>query len=841
MKETFDIKGMTCAACQANVNKAVSKLEGVKEVDVSLLANRMQVEYDASIIDQQTICNAVNAIGYQASCQNQEKTTSTQQQWQQTQQQAQKDQELSKKKLWVSIILLCILMYIAMAYMVHLPMPSILKGMENALINTILQMILASIILLIQNHFFVRGFKALFHKAPNMDSLVAIGSAASYGYALFYLFVMAYGMGHQNMEWVHKSMHSMYFDSAAMIVTLVSVGKYLETRSKAKTNDALDQLMDLAPKSATIIQNGKEVQVSSDQIQVGDIVLIRPGQRIPVDGTIIEGMGYLDQSAITGESMPVEKQVGQSVLSATMNENGTFKFRAEKVGQDSTLAQIIRLVDQASHSKAPIARIADKVAGIFVPTVIGIALITFVVWMLISHNFQMALNNAISVLVISCPCALGLATPVAIMVGTGKAAELGILLKSAQALETLQSIDTIVLDKTGTITLGKPSVQRIVTKENEESFLLLAASLEQGSAHPLAKAIIKEASRRQIKLNPCTDFKNTSGRGVKGKVQEKEIFGGNQKYMEENHIEITNEQKEVLLDMQRKGMTPLLFGQDGHVSGIVGVADTIRKESQSAIEAFKKQGLSVVMLTGDNENTANYLAQSLSLDQVISEVLPADKEKHVHDLQNQGQKVAMVGDGINDAPALVRSDVGIAIGAGTDIAMDSADIILMKDSLHDVNNAIDLSRAVIKNIKENLFWAFFYNVIGIPIAAGVFYPIFGWQLSPMFAAAAMSLSSMTVVTNALRLRKFKPKYTAKKEEVENWEEEKMKRVLKVDGMMCPHCQANVKKTLESIEGIAEVEVSLENKEATFMAEKSVSEEEIKQAIMDAGYTPLEFQ
>lgn len=908
MKETFDVTGMTCAACQANVTKAVSKLEGVSDVDVSLLANSMKVEYDKAVVDATTICQAVSAIGYGARPQNQE-VSSSQSKWQAKQEQAKEEQEQSWKRLRISVVFMVVLMYVAMADMMHWPLPAILSGMENALVNALVQIILATIVLFLQRHFFTHGFKALFHKAPNMDSLVALGAGASYLYALYHTFAMAYGMGHHQMELVHRGMHSLYYDSAAMIVTLVGVGKYLEARSKSKTNDALNQLMDLSPKNTTILKDGKEIQIATDQLQVGDIVVMRPGQRVPADGTIIQGNGSLDQSAITGESIPVEKQAGDPVISATINENGSFQFRAEKVGEDTTLSKIIQLVDEAGNSKAPIARIADKVAGVFVPVVIAIAALTFLVWIVLTRDFSMALNNAISVLVISCPCALGLATPVAIMVGTGKAAELGILLKSAEALETLQSIDTVVLDKTGTITSGTPSVQTVISTDNDPNTLVsLAAGLEQGSAHPLARAIVSYAHQTNISPVSCTEYETIPGKGVQANANGHRILGGNEAFLQEQHIDILADLHQKAEELQEEGMTVMFFANENKGLGIIAVADTVRSTSAQAIDTFRQQGLQVVMLTGDNQRTAQALAKTLHLDQVFSNVLPDQKESHVRELQAQGKKVAMVGDGINDAPALVRADVGIAIGAGTDIAMESADIVLMKDSLTDVNTAIDLSRAVIRNIHQNLFWAFFYNIIGIPIAAGLLIPIWGLQLSPMLGAAAMSLSSVSVVTNALRLRAFRPKYTDKEEPIKptetqhmhipvegmmcthcqqrvhdalmgvegvkravvDWEkgsadveaevyvtqaqihqavidagyqikeEHEMKKTIKVEGMMCQHCQAHVKEALEKVEGLSDVEVSLEDNQATFVMAEGTEPSVVEQAITDAGYQPKEW-
>ena len=675
-----------------------------------------------------------------------------------------------------------------------------------------------------------------------MDSLVAIGSGASFLYGLYALYRMAYGFGYGDMMMVHHSMHALYFESAAMIVTLVSVGKYLESRSKRKTGDALDKLMDLSPKNACVIRDGKEKMILASELMPHDQVVIRPGDRVPADGIIISGNGVLDQSAITGESIPVDKEVGDTVISATLNQNGSFIFEANKVGQDTTLAQIIKLVDEAGNSKAPIARVADKVSGIFVPIVIGIAIITGIVWILAGQSFEFALSNAVAVLVISCPCALGLATPVAIMVSTGKAAEYGILIKNAAALENMAHMDTIVLDKTGTITSGKPSVQQVVTDLDQRQFLALAASLEAGSGHPLGKAVVEYVQEQKIDVLPIDQFESISGKGIKGVVQGKPLLAGNYKFCKEQGVAFTDEILHGMEEAAGKGWTPLIFVQEQKVIGWISVADTIKETSKTAIHAFKQKGMHVVMLTGDNQKTAQTIAKELLVDEVISDVLPTDKENVIRTLQGQGRKVIMVGDGINDAPALMRADIGIAIGNGTDIAIDSADVVLMKSSLLDVNTAIDLSRKTIRNIHMNLFWAFFYNALGIPLAAGIFYPFFGWLLSPMIGSAAMSLSSVCVCTNALRLRWFKPEIVMDvketKQQEKKVEEKKMTKTMKIEGMMCQHCVAHVKKALEDIAGVTKADVDLESGSAKIEMETDVKEDILKKAIEDAGYTPV---
>ena len=874
--EKYNVTGMTCAACQANVTRCVSKLEGVEEVNVSLLANQMTVSYDESKVGEEDIIQAVEKIGYGASSLEQQQATAQSKagfrsEWQARQDQAMNSQKQMKRRLISSIVLLVPLMYIAMGSMMGLPVPWFFVGMENSLVNALAQLLLTIPVLFINRHFFQTGFKALWHRAPNMDSLVAIGSGASLVYGLFAMFRLAYGFGHGDMELVHEYAHALYFESAAMILTLVTVGKYLEARSKSKTGDALGKLVDLAPKTAVVLRGGVEQTIPAEQVVAGDIVVIRPGEGIPVDGVVTEGHGYVDQAAITGESIPVEKNPGDQVISATINKNGTFQFQASKVGEDTTLSQIIRLVDEASNSKAPIARLADKVSGVFVPVVIAIAIVTAIVWLIAGMGFEFALSNAISVLVISCPCALGLATPVAIMVGTGKAAEMGILIKSAESLENLHNVDTIVLDKTGTITSGHPAVTDVLPLDRsltEEQFLAEAAAAEFGSEHPLAQAVVERAQQLGLSLPKAEAFEAVAGRGIRAKVNGREYLAGNLAFLEENHLPATLEErsaaKSVVNKLAQEGKTPLLFLRNGKLLGVIAVADTIRETSRAAIQRFNEMGLHVVMLTGDNKVTAEAIRKELGIEQAISDVLPTQKEAHIRSLQEEGHKVAMVGDGINDAPALTRADIGIAIGAGTDIAIESADVVLMKDSLDDVAAAIDLSRAVVRNIHMNLFWAFFYNVLGIPLAAGVLYPAFQLRLSPMIGSAAMSLSSVCVVTNALRLRFFKRKgaplseksapaleashtdtdnQTAPVEEIpQEPENEKgsseMKKVLTVEGMMCAHCQAHVQKALAGVEGVTEAVVDLESKKATVTLAQDVADQALLDAVTEAGYTPV---
>lgn len=872
--EKYNVTGMTCAACQANVTRCVSKLEGVEEVNVSLLANQMTVSYDETQVSPETIVEAVEKIGYGASSLNKSADAQAEKQgfrveWQSRQEQAMLHQKEMKHRLVASVLLLVPLMYIAMGHMLFLPVPWFFVGEENSLVSALTQLVLTVPVLFINRHFFQTGLKALWHRAPNMDSLVAIGSGASLVYGLFAMFRLAYGFGHGDMAVVHEYAHALYFESAAMILTLVTVGKYLEAKSKSKTGDALGKLVDLAPKTAVIIRNGQEQTVPAEEVVAGDVVVIRPGEGIPVDGVVMEGRGYVDQAAITGESIPVEKGPGDQVISATINKNGSFRFRASKVGEDTTLSQIIRLVDEASNSKAPIARLADKVSGVFVPVVIVIALVTAIVWMIAGKGFEFALSNAISVLVISCPCALGLATPVAIMVGTGKAAEMGILIKSAESLENLHNVDTIVLDKTGTITSGHPSVTDVLVVDgvlSEKEFLAEAAAAEQGSEHPLAQAVVEYAAKEKLPMPQVESFEAVAGRGVSALVGGKRYLAGNLAYLQETGVLSSKEDLEKAAReverFAREGKTPLLFAREGKLAGIIAVADTVRETSRTALARFREMGLHVVMLTGDNGMTAEAIRKELDIEKAVSDVLPTEKESHIRALQEEGHKVAMVGDGINDAPALTRADIGIAIGAGTDIAIESADVVLMKDSLEDVAAAIELSRAVVRNIHMNLFWAFFYNVLGIPLAAGALFPAFGLRLSPMIGSAAMSLSSVCVVTNALRLRFFKRK-SAKTEEllpamevfhtavqdqqttipVESKPEQKkgmvaMKKVLIVDGMMCAHCQAHVQKALAGVEGVSEAVVDLENKKATVTLSQDVADRALMDAVTEAGYTPV---
>lgn len=747
MNKKYKVTGMTCSACSSRVEKCVEKLDGVNNVSVNLLTNSMQVDFDENKLTEEKIANSVIQAGY-----GMEIPTGKAEKKEGKEDVVEKNIESMKKRTIWSFIFLIPLMYVAMGHMIGLPQPSFLTGDANAVSFALTQLLLCIPVLYINRAYFERGFRSLIHGAPNMDTLISVGSGASLIYGIFAIYRMGYGLGTQNMELVHRYLHDLYFESAVMILALINIGKYLEARSKGKTSEAIQKLIDLAPKTAMVERNGQVVEIAAEDVLIGDVLQVKPGSSIPADGIVVEGMTSVDEAAITGESMPVEKKEGDTVTAATLNKTGFIRMRAVKVGQDTTFSQIIRLVEEASSSKAPIARMADKIAGIFVPTVMGIALLTGIVWLLMGAEFEFALSCAIAVLVISCPCALGLATPVAIMVGTGKGAENGILIKSGEALEITHNVQSVVLDKTGTITEGKPVVTDIISfgmAENE--ILKIGAALEKKSEHPLAEAVLLKA--KGMELPNAENFAAIPGKGIMAKIQGNVYYAGNQKLIKEQGISC----EKALSSMEKlseEGKTPLILADEKQVLGVIGVADVVKPTSAKAIQELKKLGIQVIMLTGDNVRTAKVIQKQLDIDTVIAEVLPQDKEREISRLQEEGKTVAMVGDGLNDAPALARADVGIAIGAGTDVAIESADIVLMKNDLQDVATAIELSKAVIRNIKENLFWAFFYNVCGIPLAAGVLYPVFGLKLSPMFGAAAMSLSSLFVVSNALRLRFF---------------------------------------------------------------------------------------
>ena len=821
MTEKFNVTGMTCSACSAHVEKSVKKLNGVKSVNVNLLQNNMHVDFDETAVSVDDIINAVVSGGYGASVvgKKQEKKDNK------------IDNEISNMKFRLIVSLVCLvpLMYISMGHMWGWPFLSVFHGAENGITFALTQMLLTLPIMYVNRKYYITGFKTLFHGAPNMDSLIAIGSGAAFAYGIIAIYCIGYGLGHGDKEFAHSYMMNLYFESAAMILALITLGKFLESRAKGKTSQAIEKLIDLSPKTAVVIRDGKEVTVGVDDVQIGEIVVVKAGQSVPLDGVIVEGNGAIDESAITGESIAVEKNIGDKVIGATINKSGYFKFKVEKVGEDTALSQIIHLVEEASASKAPIAKLADKVSGIFVPVVISIAVITIIVWLLLGKGVSFALSMGISVLVISCPCALGLATPTAIMVGTGKGAQYGILTKSAESLETAHQVDTVVLDKTGTITEGKPSVTDIAPVGiSDKELLQIAASIEYLSEHPLAKAIVEKADG--LEFSDVADFEQIVGQGVKGNVDGKKVLAGNYKMMRENNIEVSEDEI-----FANDGKTSLYFAVDSKFVGIIAVADTIKATSRQAIEDMRNMGLDVIMLTGDNAVTANAIKNKLSLSSAVAEVLPSDKEDEVRKLQQNGHKVAMVGDGINDAPALTRADVGIAIGAGTDIAIESADIVLMKSDLQDVVTSIELSHSVIKNIKENLFWAFFYNALGIPIAAGVLYGIAGLKLNPMIAALAMSFSSVFVVSNALRLRFFKPKRNNIKTVKNEKENITMTKTIKINGMMCSHCTGRVGEVLNAIDGVS-AEVSLDNGgQAVVTLAKDVSDDVLKKAVVDAGY------
>ena len=834
MKLKFTVTGMTCAACSARVEKVSNAVPGVEKADVNLLAGSMVIEAESEEVTASVI-KAVQDAGYNAFVvgEKQEKKAEA----------APAVDALMemKKRIIGSAICLVVLIYFTMGHMIGLPVPHWYHGQENALVAALLQFFLTLPPVYLNRVYYSRGLKALWHKAPNMDSLIAVGSLASLAYGVAALFRMAWGMGHGDWALVQMYRENLYFESAAMILTLITLGKFLETRAKGKTGDAIRALMDLSPKTATVKRGELLEEIPVEDVRLGDILVVRSGSSIPVDGTVLEGRASVDQSALTGESVPVEKVPGDTVAAATINTEGYLEFRAEKVGEDTTLAQVIRMVEEAGGSKAPIARLADKIAGVFVPIVMTIAVVTFGIWMAAGYGLEFALNCGISVLVISCPCALGLATPVAIMVGTGRGAQMGVLFKNAEALENLHHIDTVVLDKTGTLTAGKPEVTDILPGEASLTELMkTAAALESKSEHPFAKAILRKMGKNRY---PAADhFETLPGRGVAATVKGVRCYGGNGRLMQELGVPVPD-----LSHLSREGKTPLHFADEtGRYLGTIAAADVLKADSQAAVAAMQQLKLDVVMLTGDNEATARAIAQTAGITHVISDVLPTDKANAVKKLQSQGHRVLMVGDGINDAPALVTADVGIAIGAGTDIAMESADVVLMNNSLAAVSGAIELSKATIRNIRQNLFWAFFYNTLGIPLAAGLLFLPFGLQLSPMIGAAAMSMSSVFVVTNALRLRFFKSKTAPvsteavqlKTEEIVLEEEPKMESVvIKVNGMMCVHCKARVEKVCKAVSGTQDAVVDLQAKTVTVTGNADVAA--LKQAIIDADYEVVE--
>ena len=830
MKQKFSVTGMTCAACSAHVEKAVKGLAGVQEVQVNLLGNSMSVTYNEPLTAQQ-ICEAVAKAGYGATVMGETAAPTPA---------PMSDAQKSLKVRFISsLVFLLPLFYLSMGHMMGWPIPHFFHGTQNAMVYALTLFLLTLPPLIINRAYFVGGFRSLWHRAPNMDSLIAVGSSAAVLYGIVALYAIGWGLGHGDTALVERYAMDLYFESAAMIVTLITLGKFLEARSKGKTGQAIARLMDLSPKTATVLRDGQEVTIPTQEVQVGDLLLIRPGSSLPVDGVVVSGVSSVDESPLTGESIPVDKGEGDRVMSGCLNGSGVLTVRATQVGQDTTLSQMIALVEEAASSKAPISRLADRVAGIFVPVVMGIALVTTLVWLVSGHTVAQALTSAVAVLVISCPCALGLATPVAIMVGTGVGAQNGILIKSAQALEQLGKVSCIVLDKTGTITQGKPQVTGVypVGQLSEDQLLTIAASLEHPSQHPLGQAIVAHAQAQNLPLQEVADFQAVHGKGVTGTLQGLPFLAGNQAMMEEAGVDLSSVAQRTQA-LTEKGHTPLYFAQGTTLVGVIGVADTVKPTSAQAVAELRKLGLDVVMLTGDHPATAQAIAQEVGVSQVIAQVLPTQKEGHIAQLQAQGHRVAMVGDGINDAPALARAEVGIAIGAGSDIALDSADLVLMKSDLLDAVTAVRLSRATLRNIKENLFWAFCYNAICIPVAAGVFYPLFHLQLSPMLASAAMSLSSVCVVTNALRLRRFRPTKSNTPAVCKNTccelkgEEPTMTQTIHIQGMMCPHCVNHVTQALNAIPGVS-AQVDLASGTATVTGD--VSADTLKAAVEGAGY------
>ena len=873
-KETYDITGMSCAACSARIEKGISGMEGMQQCSVNLLKNSMTVSYDEAELDSGKIIHQVEDIGYGASLHQTQgsKTTGASGRGKNgaTDAAAAAAKQM-KQRLIVSLVFTIPLFYISMGHMAGWPLPPWLLGARNHMIFAFTQFLLVLPVLIAGGHYFKNGLKNLWHRSPNMDSLIALGSGAAFVYGIYAIYKIAWGFSIEDMDMVETFGMNLYFESSAMILTLITLGKFMEARAKSKTSEAITKLMDLAPKTAKVLRNGQEEEISVDDVQNGDILVVRDGDTVPVDGKITEGFASVDESAITGESLPVDKQTGDPVTGGTINRTGYFQMEATAVGEHTTLSKIIQLVDDATSSKAPIAKLADRVSSVFVPVVITIALLAAILWLLAGQSFEFALSVAISVLVISCPCALGLATPTAIMVGTGRGAAKGILIKSAEALEITHSIDTVVLDKTGTVTQGKPVVTDVIALEadgktageNTQAYtklLQLAFSLEKMSSHPLAEAIVKKAEACSATFQEVSDYEMIPGQGIAGTIDKARCLAGNRKLMETNRIDIS-----VAAGLQEKladeGKTPLYFAQGGKFLGVIAAADVVKPTSREAIARLQEMGMDVIMLTGDNARTAEAIKKQVGIKTVIADVLPQDKEEKVRQLQEQGHKVAMVGDGINDAPALARADVGIAIGAGTDVAIESADIVLMKSDLMDAASAVSLSRAVIRNIKQNLFWAFFYNAIGIPVAAGVLYPVFHILLNPMIGAAAMSFSSVSVVSNALRLRFFTPKWkhesgtadlqttgnggmmeqsTAAAEIAdriaqndESKGETTMKKTIKIEGMMCQHCVKAATKALEGVAGVTAVTVSLEDKQA--VVEGTATDEALTAAIVDAGY------
>ncbi|WP_157277952.1 heavy metal translocating P-type ATPase [Aliarcobacter butzleri] len=832
--QKFDIKGMTCSACSTAVDRNVKKLEGINEVNVNLLNNSMIVKYDENILNNETIIKKVQDAGYEAFLVENGKKT----QKNSTEENLGKiETNELKNRLIISFIFAIPLFYISMGHMLNWYLPHLFHGYSNAITFAFTQFLLALPIVFINIKYYKVGFKTLYKGSPNMDSLIAIGTSAAMIYGVFSIYKIGYGLGNNDIDMVIQYSHDLYFESAAIVLTLITLGKFLEARAKENTSEAINKLINLTPKTALVLRNNQEIEIPIDELILKDIVIVKPGNIVPTDGVIIFGNSSIDESMLTGESLPISKKVGDKVIGASINKSGSFKFEVTKLGEDTVLSQIIELIEEASSSKAPISKLADRISAIFVPTVIVISILATVTWLFLGYSFEFALSIGIAILVISCPCALGLATPTAIMVGTGKGAQNGILIKSAESLEIAHTINTVVIDKTGTITEGKTQVTDIFTNEKitQDKLLQLCATIEKNSEHPLADAILKKTQEKEIELLNATDFEALNGLGIKAKVEDRVFYIGNKKLLDSKNIslDLFYEKSEKLAN---EAKTPIFIADENEVLGLIAISDVVKPTSKDAILEFEKMGLEVIMLTGDNYKTANAIAKQININNVIAEVLPQDKEKEIQKLQSLGKKVAMIGDGINDAPALVRADVGIAIGAGTDVAIESANIVLVKSDLLDAVKAIQLSNAVIKNIKQNLFWAFFYNIIGIPLAAGVFYTILGWKLSPMFAGAAMSLSSVTVVLNALRLKLFEPRISKNLLEKNNISKgDKMEKILKVDGMTCGHCKARVEKVVSAIDGVDSVEVDLASKNVTVKMSKDISEQTLSDVIVDAGY------
>ena len=847
MKKTYDVTGMSCSACSAAIERGVRKLDGVEQCDVNLLANKMTVSFDENQLTSDKILQTVEQAGYHA---EEHGAPAASSKASAAENPMEKQIKTMKTHLIISVVFMLPLFYLSMGHMMGWPLPAFFLGHENTMNFALTQFLLCLPIVIVNGHYFTNGFKNLFRRSPNMDSLIAIGSAAAIVYGVIALYEIGMGLGAHDMVKVHSWAMNMYFETSAMILTLITLGKYLETRSKGKTSEAIAKLMDLAPKTAWVRRDEEFVEIPVEDVRPGDRLRVKPGQSVPVDGVIVQGSAAFDESAITGESIPVERTVGEKIIGATVNKSGAVEMEATLVGEDTTLSQIIRLVEEASASKAPIAKLADKVSGVFVPVVITIALTAAVIWLLLGESISFAVSIGIAVLVISCPCALGLATPTAIMVGTGKGAENGILIKSGEALETAHSLQTVILDKTGTVTTGKPEVTEVTVLGASEAALLDAAvSLEAVSEHPLAEAIVRYGQKQNAKIQSVDQFENIAGQGVRALIDGQPTAAGNLRMMQA--MGLADKQIEQLHhNAASQGRTPLFIAQSEVVLGMIAVADTIKPTSRAAVAEFKRMGIDVILLTGDNPQVAQAIAAQADIDNVIAEVLPSDKQRVVSQVQAEGRKVAMIGDGINDAPALAQADVGIAIGAGTDVAIESADIVLMKSDLWDAVTAVKLSKAVLRNIKQNLFWALIYNSIGIPLAAGVFIPLLGWKLNPMFGAAAMSLSSVSVVSNALRLKLFSsPRPTELTEassapaaqvavqhiELKNKGEKNMTKTMIVNGMACAHCKARVEAALNAVAGVETAEVTLDEKKAVVTCSQPVEDSALIQAVTNAGY------